>query len=205
MLVINLAVGDTDSRRRKGMKLSVIGYAGSGKSTLAVRLGKLTGCPVLHLDKIQFLPGWKERDRAEARGMVEEFLDENRERGWVIDGNYSNFHHERRMAESDLIFFMDFPRRICLPQALYRSWKYKGKVRESNADGCPEKMDREFLVWILRDGRTKERRQSYRKLLERYPGKAVVLRRHRDTRHCLELLAKFLRENKNLTGSEELR
>lgn len=205
MQFINLTVGDMDSRRRKGMKLSVIGYAGSGKSTLAVRLGKLTGCPVLHLDKIQFLPGWQERDRAEAKSMVEAFLDENRERGWVIDGNYSNFHHERRMTESDLIFFMDFPRRMCLPQALYRNWKYKGKVRESAADGCAEKMDREFLLWILRDGRTKERRQSYQNLLERYPGKAVVLKRHRDTRRCLELLAKILRENKNLTGSEELR
>ena len=47
-----------------------------------------------------------ERDRAEARGMVEDFLNENRERGWVIDGNYANFHQERRMAEADLILLI---------------------------------------------------------------------------------------------------
>ena len=61
------------------MKIAVIGYAASGKSTLAARLGEMTGCPVLFLDKVQFVPGWQERDRAEARGMVEDFLNENRE------------------------------------------------------------------------------------------------------------------------------
>ena len=193
------------------MKIAVIGYSASGKSTLAARLGEMTGCPVLFLDKVQFLPGWQERDRAEARGMVEDFLNENRERGWVIDGNYTNFHQERRMAEADLIFFMDFPRRIYLPQALYRNWKYKGRARESIAEGCDEKMDLEFLLWILRDGRSRERRQQFRDLMERYPRKVVVLKRHRDVRHCLELLVRLAAENQNrdrtgkITGNEELR
>lgn len=193
------------------MKIAVIGYSASGKSTLAARLGEMTGCPVLFLDKVQFLPGWQERDRAEARGMVEDFLNENRERGWVIDGNYTNFHQERRMAEADLIFFMDFPRRICLPQALYRNWKYKGRARESIAEGCDEKMDLEFLLWILRDGRSRERRQQFRDLMERYPRKVVVLKRRRDVRHCLELLVRLAAENQNrdrtgkITGNEELR
>ena len=193
------------------MKIAVIGYSASGKSTLAARVGEMTGCPVLFLDKVQFLPGWQERDRAEARGMVEDFLNENRERGWVIDGNYANFHQERRMAEADLIFFMDFPRRICLPQALYRNWKYKGRARESIAEGCDEKMDLEFLLWILRDGRSRERRQQFRDLMERYPRKVVVLKRRRDVRHCLELLVRLAAENQNrdrtgkITGNEELR
>lgn len=193
------------------MKIAVIGYSASGKSTLAARLGEMTGCPVLFLDKVQFLPGWQERDRAEARGMVEDFLNENRERGWVIDGNYTNFHQERRMAEADLIFFMDFPRRICLPQALYRNWKYKGRARESIAEGCDEKMDLEFLLWILRDGRSRERRQQFRDLMERHPRKVVVLKRRRDVRHCLELLDRIAAENQNrdrtgkITGNEELR
>lgn len=188
------------------MKIAVIGYAASGKSTLAARLGEMTGCPVLFLDKVQFVPGWQERDRAEARGMVEDFLNENRERGWVIDGNYANFHQERRMAEADLIFFMDFPRRICLPQALYRNWKYKGRARESIAEGCDEKMDLEFLMWILRDGRSRERRQQFRDLMERYPRKVVVLKRHRDARRCLEFLDRVLAgETGKITGNEELR
>ena len=33
---------------------------------------------MLHLDKVQFLPGWEVRDLEESRAMVEEFLDRNR-------------------------------------------------------------------------------------------------------------------------------
>ena len=73
----------------KGVKIAVIGYSGAGKSTLAKKLGKLFRCPVLHLDRIQFEPGWKERDRETARRMAEDFLDENENRGWIIDGNYT--------------------------------------------------------------------------------------------------------------------
>ena len=85
------------------MKIAVIGYSGAGKSTLAKKLGKLFRCPVLHLDRIQFEPGWKERDRETARRMAEDFLDENENRGWIIDGNYSGLCQERRLKEADLI------------------------------------------------------------------------------------------------------
>ena len=70
------------------MKIAVIGYTGSGKSVLAAKLGKIIGCPVLHLDKLQFEAGWKERGEAEGKILCEQFLEENKDRGWVIDGNY---------------------------------------------------------------------------------------------------------------------
>ena len=175
------------------MKFAVVGYSGSGKSTLAVRLGEMAGVPVLHLDKVQFLPGWEVRDQEESRAMVEEFLDQNQNRGWVIDGNYSNFHYDRRMGEADLIFFLNFPRRICLPQALYRNWKYKGKSRESIAEGCDEKMDLEFLWWILYTGRSGRHRRRNLELLERYPGTVIELHNHRETVSCLKFLEKRIR------------
>lgn len=175
------------------MKLSVIGYSGSGKSTLAARFGGMMGVPVLHLDKVQFLPGWQERDLEEAREMVKEFLDQNQSGGWAIDGNYSKFHYERRMEESDLILFMNFPRRVCLVQALCRNWKYRGKSRESIADGCDEKMDLEFLQWILWKGRNKARREGYARLMEQYPDKVIELRSHRQAKRCMDILAERLR------------
>ena len=55
------------------------GYKRQGKSTLAKKLGILYDCPVLYLDRIQFEPGWKERDREEAKRMAETFLDENQD------------------------------------------------------------------------------------------------------------------------------
>lgn len=121
------------------MKIAVIGYSGAGKSTLAKKLGKLFRCPVLHLDRIQFEPGWKERDRETAKRMAEDFLDENENRGWIIDGNYTGFSQERRLREADLIIFMNYPRWICLWQALVRSRIYRGRTREDMGDGCIEK------------------------------------------------------------------
>ena len=61
------------------MKIAVMGYSGAGKSTLAKKLGRLYDCPVLYLDRIQFEPGWKERNREEAKRMAEEFLNENQD------------------------------------------------------------------------------------------------------------------------------
>lgn len=81
------------------MKIAVIGYSGSGKSTLAKALGEKYHCPVLYLDRIQFLPGWKERSRDEGRKMVEEFMTRD---SWVIDGNYKEFYQARRLEEARL-------------------------------------------------------------------------------------------------------
>lgn len=166
------------------MKIAVIGHSGAGKSTLARRLGREYGCPVLHLDKIQFEPGWEERDRAEARRLVQEFMD--REKSWIIEGNYSGFWQERRLAEADWILYFNFSRWRCLYQAARRFFRYYGTVREDMADGCIEKMDLEFLVWILWKGRTKKQLYHFRKVLETYPEKAVELKRRRDVDRWLE-------------------
>lgn len=85
------------------MKIAVMGHSGAGKSTLAKKLGRIYDCPVLYLDTIQFEPGWKERDREEARQMAEDFMDQNQDTGWIIDGNYPGFCQERRLKEADLI------------------------------------------------------------------------------------------------------
>ena len=66
------------------MKIAVMGYSGAGKSTLAKKLGRLYDCPVLYLDRIQFEPGWKERNREEAKRMAEEFLNENQDTAGLL-------------------------------------------------------------------------------------------------------------------------
>ena len=66
------------------MRIAIIGYSGAGKSTLARTLGERYGIPVLFLDTVQFTANWAERDRGEARAMVEAFMARP---DWVIDGN----------------------------------------------------------------------------------------------------------------------
>ena len=93
------------------MKISIFGYSGSGKSTLAKALSKAYAIPVLHLDSVHFLPDWEERSVEEMSAIVKDFLDKNS--SWVIDGTYKRNCFERRMAESDLLVFLDFNRFTC--------------------------------------------------------------------------------------------
>lgn len=106
------------------MKIAVLGFSGSGKSTLARTLAEGLGCPVLHLDRIQFVSGWKLRDRGEAAALAEEFLDAHD--SWVIDGNYKTFSQERRLREADSILFLNFSRWSCLLRVIRRSLRYRG-------------------------------------------------------------------------------
>lgn len=165
------------------MKISIIGYSGSGKSTLAAAFGHRYGLPVLHLDRVQFAPGWAERDRNQKLEDVEHFLDQNPE-GWVMDGNYTNLWYDRRLRESDLIFFLDFGRWVCLRRVVSRFVRYHGQTRDSMGDGCVEKLDPEFIRWVLKDGRTKDKRQGYEAVLQAWPHKAHRIRNQRELNEC---------------------
>ena len=160
------------------MKTAVIGYSGSGKSTLSERIAAKQHVPVLHIDCVHWLPGWKARPSAESTEIVGRFMDEND--GWVIDGNYSKHHYERRIEEADRIIFMNFGRFNCLYRALKRRIRYHGKTRSSMTVGCPEKFDWAFIKWILYEGRSKGARARYQGVLDSYPEKCVMLRNQRD-------------------------
>ncbi len=164
----------------EGAKIALIGHSGSGKSTLAAFLGERLGLPVLHIDRIHFLPGWVERETEDELSLMREFLDENASRGWVIDGNYRKLEHERRMEEADLIIYMNFNRFACFARAYRRSLKYRNRVRPSIADGCNEKFDKDFVKWILKGGRTKPKLERYAALVRQYSEKSVEIKNQRE-------------------------
>ncbi len=159
------------------MKIAVIGYSGAGKSTLASRLGQLWGLPVLHLDTVQFLPGWEERPRDEACALVADFMA--REGGWVIDGNYADFLQAERLLQADRIIFLNFARLPCLIRVFRRYWRFRGSVRSSMAEGCCEKLDIDFVLWVLYKGRTRNARVRFRAIIDAYPHKVVEIRNQR--------------------------
>ena len=165
------------------MKIAVIGYAGAGKSTLAKALGEHYSIPVLHFDRVQFTSNWQERDREEAQQLVREFMKNPQ---WVIDGTYSKFEFERRLLEANSIIFLDFPRLVCFFRAWKRYFQFRNKVREDMADGCCEKMDLEFVSWLLWRGRTRKKREKFQQVVARYPEKTVVLRSQKEIDRYLE-------------------
>lgn len=154
------------------------GYSGSGKSTLARKLGEKYGVPVLHLDRVQWLPNWTERDDAEKRQTVKAFLDENE--SWIIDGNYSSLYQQRRLEEADLILLLLFPRLSCLYRVSKRKRRYRGQTRPDMGEGCQEKLDAAFLRWVLWEGRSRKIRQNYANIQKQYPEKTIVIRNQRE-------------------------
>ena len=166
------------------MKIAIIGYSGSGKSTLAKKLAKHYSIPKLHLDTLQFQPGWVDSDRDWMLKEMRDFLTKHSD--WVIDGNYSWCYYEERMQEADQIIFLNFSPLTCLFRAFKRYLTYRGKVRESMAAGCQEQFNWEFIRWILWDGRTKNAKERYQKLCQEYSHKVTILRNQRELDQFLD-------------------
>lgn len=125
-------------------RILIVGCGGAGKSTLARQLGQKTGLPVVHLDRLWWLPGWVERDRAEFDALL---AAEMNRPGWIIDGNYSRTF-AWRLQRADLCLYLDFDVQTCLQGTRDRWQEYKGRTRPDMTDGCPERMDEEFEGWI---------------------------------------------------------
>lgn len=170
------------------MKIAILGYSGSGKSTLAARLGELYGANVLHLDTVQFLPDWKERGLDEKRKIVEDFLNENE--SWIIDGNYTKLFYNERTEQADMIVILVFGRFTCLRRVIKRYQKYKRKTRPDMGEGCNEKLDGQFVRWVLHDGRTKSKKVKFSVVCGKYPDKTVVLKNQRQLDEFIRSLEK---------------
>ena len=143
------------------MKIHICGYSGSGKSTLARALGEKYNIPVLHLDSVQWYGNWQCRSNEEQTEMVNKFLAEND--SWVIDGNYTKIC-PRRFSECDLLILLQFNRFYCFKKCYARYKKFNGSPRPDLP--CNEKFDFEFAWWILHEGRTRKRRNKFKKFAE---------------------------------------
>ena len=128
------------------MKIAILGFSGSGKSTLAKQLSAFYNIPLLYLDCVNFKENWVVRNKDEQRAMVAEFM---KNESWVIDGNYNSLYQKERLFEADLIIILYYNRFACMKGAFKRNIEYKNKVRESISDGCCERMNFEFFLWVL--------------------------------------------------------
>lgn len=119
--------------------------AGAGKSTFARKLGDQLDLEVHHLDAYFWKPGWKERDKQEFEGIQRKLVSGER---WIIEGNYGGTMHIR-FAQADTFIYIELPLVVCVYRVLKRWIKGRGKTRPDMAEGCPEKMDKAFLKFII--------------------------------------------------------
>jgi len=164
-------------------KVLVIGSGGSGKSTFARRLGALLELEVIHLDSIYWSAGWVEMPKPEWKRKVEGLLTRN---AWIIDGNYSGTL-EVRLEACDTVIFLDMSLTICLSRLLKRAVLYRNVRRPDMAEGCPEKLNWEFIKWVWGySGRT---RPKIIKLLETSAKQVIWLRSPTEVRRFLEIVS----------------
>ena len=162
-------------------RVIIIGCGGAGKSTLARKLGEKTGIPVIHLDKLFWKPGWVERTAEEFDPMLQQELEKDT---WIMDGNF-NRTMPQRAQRCDTIIYLDFSRTACLWGVLKRVITTYGTVRPDMGEGCPERIDFEFLKWVWGYNKNK-RERNYRLLNETTHAETIVLKNRRSVRRFLE-------------------
>lgn len=137
--------GEAVSLLGRSSRILVIGCSGSGKSTFSRKLAGLLSLPYISMDReIFWLPGWQVRPRAEAMELIRKAVAEPR---WIMDGT-SPGSLPLRLPRAELVIWMRPPRLVSLFGVLFRWVRYWRKTRPEMAEGCPEKIDREFLRYV---------------------------------------------------------
>ena len=164
-------------------RILIIGSPGAGKSTLAAEVARITGLPLIHLDRHHWKPGWVELGPEEWAVKVRELIDEPR---WVIDGNYSG-SLSLRLTRADMVVDLDLPTALCLARIVKRALRHRGRVRPDMGEGCPEQLNWPFLLYTARFRRQGRRRIEAR--MAGFGGTRIRLRSRREVRAFLAGLA----------------
>lgn len=125
-------------------RVLIMGGSGSGKSTIARELGHLTKLPVIHMDPLYWNEGWIEKPKNETRRLI---LDAIKAERWIFDGNHLDTLTQR-LDRADTVVFLDIATFVRLWRVLKRSITQLGQTRSDMADGCPERIDFSYLVFL---------------------------------------------------------
>jgi adenylate kinase family enzyme len=160
-------------------RILILGPSGAGKSTLARVIAARLGLPVVHLDAIHWNPGWVESEVGRFRQRVAEAAASD---AWVMDGNYTT-HLDLRLPRAEAVIWLDLPRHIYFPRAVWRSIQNYGRDRDDLGPGCPEQFDLSFLLDWVWNYKTRSRAQ-HGQLMSSLPSgiRAIVLRSPREVR-----------------------
>lgn len=166
-------------------RVMIVGQPGAGKSTIARQIGQRTGLPVVHIDKIHWMPGWVERPYEEKTRMC---LEVHAQEKWVFEGGHSVTWADR-FARCDTLVWIDVGVWQRMYRVLRRCYRDHGKVRVDMQDDCPEQFSWEFyqFIWKTRNSS----RARIKRLFEKAPESktCVHLRNQRDISDFLQSLS----------------
>lgn len=150
-------------------KIVVIGCPGAGKSTFSRTLRDKLHLPLYYLDMLWHKPDKTNISREEFDLKLSNILARDQ---WIIDGNYSRTL-EPRFKACDTVFFLDFPKDICLQGARERI----GKPRE-DMPWVEETLDEEFGSFI--ENFSNVSRPKIYALLEKHKDKTIIIFKSRE-------------------------
>jgi adenylate kinase family enzyme len=136
---------------------------------------------VVHLDRLFWKLGWVEMPKEEFDALLRQEMAKEK---WIMDGNFNRTMPERA-ARCDTIIYLDFSRVACLLGVLKRVLTTYGKVRPDMGEGCPERIDFEFLKWVWNYNKIK-RERNYRLLNEAEHAETIVLKNRRAVKKFLQ-------------------
>lgn len=157
----------------------ILGSPGSGKSTLARQLGARLGVPVFHLDRLFHLPDWQSPPREVFLARVEAIAALP---AWVIDGNYARTA-EPRVAAADTIIYLHVPRWLAMIRVIRRAVLGYGRQRPDAAEGCRERIDPEFLLYVWRWRHDTQPRM--RAIADGFGGRLIEIRSRKEARRLV--------------------
>ena len=118
-------------------RVVVMGRGAAGKSTAAARLGRLTGLPVIELDKHFWRPGLTPMPPGEWTQLQQVLAAQDR---WIMDGDLGPYDAAAaRLARADTVLIFDFSLARCAWRAGRRSreradfwwwlltWRYRSR------------------------------------------------------------------------------
>jgi adenylate kinase family enzyme len=126
-------------------RVVILGCSGSGKTTLAVELGARLGLPIVHLDRLYFLPGWQ---AADTEGFLARVAEAIAAEAWISEGNYRETF-ALRLPRADAVIILQRSRWLCLWRVPWRATVERGRRPDLPA-GCPEHVNWDLLKFIWR-------------------------------------------------------
>ena len=126
------------------MKILIVGLGCSGKSTLAREIGKSTGLPIYHLDRLLWKSNWVRAERDEFLKEQTRILASSK---WVYEG-FNPKSLPEQISYADTIVYLDVSHLRLTNNWLKRLWKYRKFSRPDMADGNIEKFNWSYLRWL---------------------------------------------------------
>ena len=149
-------------------KILVVGTSCTGKTTLAGRLKEKLNLPHFDLDEMHWLPGWKNRSKAEMNHLIKSqiiVLDE-----WILSGNYTTAGRDTFWKDVQTIIWLDLPLHIILGRYVkrtYRRIRYKEPCCNGNVETFENAIfTKEILLKYILKAHFFTRRPVYKKWIK---------------------------------------